>query len=302
MTLERQPVPFLDVDATPVTVSELTAVLSTFVAEGGTRTVVGHNLHSVTLFHSDPGFRSFYEHSDVVLIDGAPVLWLWAKTGEEDDGRGPVMDYRLGSTDWIPALGNVGGLERIAVIGAGAVANAGAVARLREIVPGARVDGMPGEGWNQDVEEAAVEWLSRLRPQLVLLGLGMPLQEQVLARRLAHAPAGRLLHRGRRHRTDCRCPETGAALDRPARARMGLAAHAPPAAGGLPGVRRAVGPAGPAAAPAAPPATLEAAPAPAGAAGQNFWSSSGPKPLPRSPVEKARNQSASPRKSPLRRK
>ena len=29
------------------------------------------------------------------------------------------MDYRLGSTDWIPALGNVDGLERIAVIGAG---------------------------------------------------------------------------------------------------------------------------------------------------------------------------------------
>jgi N-acetylglucosaminyldiphosphoundecaprenol N-acetyl-beta-D-mannosaminyltransferase len=188
MTLERQPVPFLDVDATPVTVSELTAVLSRYVAEGRTRIMVGHNLHSVTLLHSDPAFRSFYERSDVVLIDGAPVLWLWAKTGEEDDGRAPVMDYRLGSTDWIPALGNVAGLKRIAVIGAGAVANAGAVARLREIVPGARVDGMPGEGWNEDVEEAAVQWLNRLRPQLVLLGLGMPLQEQVLARRLAVLP------------------------------------------------------------------------------------------------------------------
>ncbi len=188
MTLERQPVPFLDVDATPLTVSELTAVLSNYVAEGRTRTMVGHNLHSVTLLHSDPAFRSFYERSDVVLIDGAPVLWLWAKTAEEDDGRAPVMDYRLGSTDWIPALANVAGLERIAVIGAGAVANAGAVARLREIVPGARVDGMPGEGWNEDVEEAAVEWLNRLRPQLVLLGLGMPLQEQVLARRLAVLP------------------------------------------------------------------------------------------------------------------
>jgi N-acetylglucosaminyldiphosphoundecaprenol N-acetyl-beta-D-mannosaminyltransferase len=82
----------------------------------------------------------------------------------------------------------VAGLKRIAVIGAGAVANAGAVARLREIVPGARVDGMPGEGWNEDVEVAAVEWLNRLRPQLVLLGLGMPLQEQVLARRLAVLP------------------------------------------------------------------------------------------------------------------
>jgi N-acetylglucosaminyldiphosphoundecaprenol N-acetyl-beta-D-mannosaminyltransferase len=47
---------------------------------------------------------------------------------------------------------------------------------------------MPGEGWNRDLEESAIEWLSRLRPQLVLLGLGMPLQEQVLARRRAMLP------------------------------------------------------------------------------------------------------------------
>ena len=33
-----------------------------------------------------------------------------------------------------------------------------------------------------------MEWLNRLRPQLVLLGLGMPLQEQVLARRLPMLP------------------------------------------------------------------------------------------------------------------
>src|SRR6476646_2597243 len=111
MTLERQPFPFLDVEATPLTVTGLTGVLSTFVAEGGTKFVVGHNLHSVTLLHSDPDFRSFYENSDVVLIDGAPVLWLWAKACGEDGGREPVMDYRLGSTDWIPALGGVVGLE-----------------------------------------------------------------------------------------------------------------------------------------------------------------------------------------------
>src|SRR6478672_4416645 len=70
------------------------------------------------------------------------------------------------------------------------------------------------------------------------------------------ASACGLLHRRRRHRTDCRCAETGAALDRPARTRMGLAAHAPPAAGGLPGVRRTLGAAGPAAPPAPAPAAL----------------------------------------------
>ncbi|MCU1533209.1 MAG: WecB/TagA/CpsF family glycosyltransferase [Arthrobacter sp.] len=188
MSLKRQHIPVLDVEATPLTVPELTEVLNRYVAEGRTRTVVGHNLHSVTLLHSDPGFRRFYEQSDVVLIDGAPVLWLWAKALKAGKARGPIMDYRLGSTDWIPALAGVGGLKRIAVIGAGAPANAEAVARLQGIVPHARVEGMPGQDWNEELEESAVDWLSGLRPQLVLLGLGMPLQEQVLLRRLESLP------------------------------------------------------------------------------------------------------------------
>ncbi|MET3933429.1 WecB/TagA/CpsF family glycosyltransferase [Arthrobacter sp. OAP107] len=191
MTLQRQPVPVLGVDATPLDVAGLTAVLNGFVADGATRTVVGHNLHSVTLFHSEPEFRKFYQNSDVVLLDGAPVLWLWGrgrrKTGGEAHPR-PVMDYRLGSTDWIPALGRLDGLHRIAVLGAGAAANAKAVAKLQAIVPGATVSGMPGEGWDPDVEEKAAAWLAEVQPQLVLIGLGMPLQEEVLWRRLSSLP------------------------------------------------------------------------------------------------------------------
>ncbi|MFC9352275.1 WecB/TagA/CpsF family glycosyltransferase [Arthrobacter sp. NPDC057013] len=191
MTLQRQAVPILGVDATPLDVDGLTAVLNGFVADGTTRTVVGHNLHSVTLFHSEPEFRKFYQNSDVVLLDGAPVLWLWGrgrqKAGGEASAR-PVMDYRLGSTDWIPALGRVNGLHRIAVLGAGAAANAKAVAKLQAIVPGAAVSGMPGEGWDPDLEEKAAAWLAEVQPQLVLIGLGMPLQEEVLWRRLPSLP------------------------------------------------------------------------------------------------------------------
>ena len=47
---------------------------------------------------------------------------------------------------------------------------------------------MPGEGWNEELEDKAAAWLTGLAPQLVLLGLGMPLQEQVLRRRLAMLP------------------------------------------------------------------------------------------------------------------
>ena len=185
MSLARQHIHILGVDATPLKVVELVEVLAGFVADGTKRTVVGHNLHSVTLTHSDPGFRSLYEDSDVVLLDGAPVLWLWGRTG---NAVGPVMEYRLGSTDWLPSLGKVSGLKRIAVVGAGSEANALAVEKLRTIVPGATVAGLPGEGWNDDVEAAAVRWLAEQQPQLVLLGLGMPLQESVLQRQLDTFP------------------------------------------------------------------------------------------------------------------
>ncbi len=101
----------------------------------------------------------------------------------------PVMDYRLGSTDWIPALGEVGGLERIAVLGAGAVANASAVAKLQSIVPGRhgfrharRGLGRRDRGGGSSVARRSSG------PQLVLVGLGMPLQEEVLRRRLDSLP------------------------------------------------------------------------------------------------------------------
>lgn len=189
MNLVREQIPVLGVDATPLTVGELIDVLAAFIDDGTTRTVVGHNLHSVTLTLSDSWFRELYERSDVVLLDGAPLLWLWGrgrKPRPESDAS--LMAYRLGSTDWIPALGTVPGLERIAVLGAGQQASDGAVARLKTLIPGANVVGMPGEAWNTAKEDDAVAWLQAFRPQLVLVGLGMPLQEAVLQRTLEALP------------------------------------------------------------------------------------------------------------------
>ncbi|ABM06843.1 MULTISPECIES: WecB/TagA/CpsF family glycosyltransferase [Micrococcaceae] len=190
MIPERQRVPVLDVDATPLRVNELIEAMGGLIASGTTATVLGHNLHSITLLHSRPDVRSLYEGSPIVLLDGAPVAMLWGfahKRQLQPLGEG-TMAYRLGSMDWIPELGKVEGLERVAVVGAGRAANTTAVARLRAIVPGATVDGMPGEGWDSALEDAVVDWLTDFRPQLVLIGLGMPLQETVLHRRLPELP------------------------------------------------------------------------------------------------------------------
>ncbi|MBT8161106.1 MULTISPECIES: WecB/TagA/CpsF family glycosyltransferase [Arthrobacter] len=189
MSLVRDRVPLLDVDVTALCTDQLIEAISGFVSDGTTRLVLGHNLHSVTLFHSRAEFRKLYERGDVVLLDGAPVAMLWGLGHGSTRSSGPgIMEYRLGSTDWVPSLGGVDGLDRIAVVGAGPEANARTVERLRGIVSGAEVVGRPGENWDDAGEEATVEWLSEFRPQLVLLGLGMPLQESVLHRRLEELP------------------------------------------------------------------------------------------------------------------
>ncbi|MEJ1113776.1 WecB/TagA/CpsF family glycosyltransferase [Paenarthrobacter sp. CCNWLY172] len=190
MIPDRQRVPVLDVDATPLRVHELIDAVGGLIAAGTTSTVLGHNLHSITLFHSCPDVRALYEASSIVLLDGAPATLLWGVSRKRQGlplGEG-AMAYRLGSMDWIPELGKVPGLQRVAVVGAGREANTEAVARLRSIIPGATVDGMPGEGWDDALEDAVVGWLNTFRPQLVLLGLGMPLQEHVLHRRLGELP------------------------------------------------------------------------------------------------------------------
>ncbi|GAA2850140.1 WecB/TagA/CpsF family glycosyltransferase [Paenarthrobacter ilicis] len=186
----RQRVPVLDVDATPMLVDELLDALGVLIASGNTATVLGHNLHSVTLHHSRADVRELYGNSSIILLDGAPVAMLWGRAHRQEleQASQGVMAYRLGSMDWIPELGRVAGLDRVAVVGAGRDANNRAIARLRSILPDATVDGMPGEGWDNRLEQAAVDWLSTFRPQLVLLGLGMPLQESVLHRQLGGLP------------------------------------------------------------------------------------------------------------------
>ncbi|MGO4453235.1 WecB/TagA/CpsF family glycosyltransferase [Arthrobacter sp. RAF14] len=184
--MRRDRLPLVDVDVTALTADETAQELGRLLASGEPHTVVGHNLHSVTLYHSDPAFAVFYDRSSVILLDGAPLAKLWARTFNRGQGAG---SHRVGSVDWLARVGAVPGLDRIAVLGAGAEANEGAVAELRRRVPGAVVEGRPGAGWNAEAELAASAWLREFRPQLVLTGLGMPLQEQVIARMLMEIPA-----------------------------------------------------------------------------------------------------------------
>jgi N-acetylglucosaminyldiphosphoundecaprenol N-acetyl-beta-D-mannosaminyltransferase len=185
MILGRDRLNLLDVEVTAVQEHRMAGVLSGLIAAGGRRTVVGHNLHSCYLYHTLPAFRELYESADVVLMDGAPVYALWKLQGYS---AAPDTSFRVGSTDWIKHLGSVQGLDRVAVVGTNGTSNALACRKLETLVPGAKVLGWAGENWGPERESNVVDELQAFAPNLVLVGLGMPLQETFLWQRRDDLP------------------------------------------------------------------------------------------------------------------
>lgn len=181
----RERLRFLDIDVTALPERRVAEVVGELITMGGRRIVVGHNLHSCYLYHTVSGFKEMYDAADVVLLDGAPVYALWKR--QHSNGQ-PDSSFRVGSTDWIQHLGKVSGLQRLAVIGTSSQSNAEACRRLQIQLPHADILGIPGEGWDVGREDAVVDKLRSFEPQLVLLGLGMPLQEAVLWRRREELP------------------------------------------------------------------------------------------------------------------
>ncbi|KAA9159721.1 WecB/TagA/CpsF family glycosyltransferase [Microbacterium lushaniae] len=163
----RVRVPLLEVEVTPLSAQE-TAQLILDRVNAGTGAVIGNlNLHGAYVFHTDEKFRRFCELSDVVLVDGAPIAWL---------GRIPTS-LRVGSTDWLDALMPTAvGLEIVAIGGSEEAAR-GAERYMRERYPAVGWTGIDGYNGRQPRDE----FHARVRKaDVVLVGLGMPLQERWL--------------------------------------------------------------------------------------------------------------------------
>lgn len=171
-------IPYLGIDVTPVDVQEMAAVLQN---PGKHALYVGHNLHSVYLFHTDPDFAAAYRRATVTLVDGQPIRWF-ANRGVPAASRLPAS-FRVGSMDWLPLAGDAWSVPRLAVVGANARSNARAVDVLARTL-GGDVRGWHGEEWSEERAATVAREVGEFAPDLVLVGLGMPLQEHFYERHL----------------------------------------------------------------------------------------------------------------------
>jgi N-acetylglucosaminyldiphosphoundecaprenol N-acetyl-beta-D-mannosaminyltransferase len=145
------------------------------------RFVCTGNLDHLVILDRDEAFRSAYADADLVVADGAPIVWLSKLSG------GAALPERVAGSDLFWQLAKASsetGIRLFFLGGApGAAAKAAEVAE--KCYPGAAIVGTycpPFETFESEEEQQRIREIVRsARPDVLLVALGAPKQEKWIA-------------------------------------------------------------------------------------------------------------------------
>ena len=162
-----------------MTAKELGEEVERLVRGGESALVLNANTHCLNLCHDDPCLRAFVNDADVVFCDGAGVMLAARMLG----GRIPE---RITYADWIWQLADLAAARGFSLylLGARPGVAREAARRLGRLYPGLEIVGV-SHGYfdhpaGSEENEAVVEEIRAAAPNLLLVGLGMPLRERWL--------------------------------------------------------------------------------------------------------------------------
>ena len=173
----RGRVELLGVEVDRITGDELVAAVVDAVRQRRRLRVANHNLHSTYLVQDDPRMARWYERADIVFVDGMSLV-----AASRFKGRALARAHRATVLDWMPDVLDHAAAEGWRVYHLGgdpAWTERGADAwRIRH--PGLLVEVHHGYFPHEDSAEV-VAAINAAQPDLVLVGMGSPLQERWLA-------------------------------------------------------------------------------------------------------------------------
>ena len=156
------------------------------------------NAHAMNLAYELPQFRQFLMDADVVFCDGFGVKWGSRILSHK-------VRYRYTPPDWIGRLCEELGANNLSLYLLGAQPGIAELAaeKLMHAHEGLSIVGTHHGYFNRDVDseenQQIVDEINRLRPNVIILGFGMPLQEYWLMENWSNLhvnvalPAGALL-------------------------------------------------------------------------------------------------------------
>ncbi|HBO13427.1 MAG TPA: glycosyltransferase [Halieaceae bacterium] len=168
---------FFGTTLTPFPLDDLPAIIEGCLAASDGAAIIGHhNLHSLYLRHKQERVARFYQACDYCYVDGVPVLWLLRALGI----RKPAARFSL--MDCLPSL--LGAAERkgwrVCYLGSTAAVVERARVWAARHWPALAITLV--DGYRSD--EDAIAAVKDARPDVLLVGMGMPKQEDWI---LAHA-------------------------------------------------------------------------------------------------------------------
>jgi N-acetylglucosaminyldiphosphoundecaprenol N-acetyl-beta-D-mannosaminyltransferase len=179
----------LGVGVDPLSVEGLQAEIRRLLREDAHALALNVNARCLNLCYEDPALRGFFNRAEVVFCDGAGVVLAARILGGRIPGR---ITY----ADWAWRLAAFAAAEGFSLYLLGArpgVARA-AAKRLVERYPDLRISGVHHGYFDHRAgspeNEAVVREINAARPDILLVGLGMPLQERWLMQNWALIDAG----------------------------------------------------------------------------------------------------------------
>jgi N-acetylglucosaminyldiphosphoundecaprenol N-acetyl-beta-D-mannosaminyltransferase len=139
------------------------------------------NAHTLNLAASDPSYRAILNDGDFVFADGTGVRWAARLQGVR------VLE-NLPGTDFVPSLfqSTADRGHSYFLLGADAATIEVAAEYAQRTFPGWKFVGChPGYLTDDTVNRAAIDTINAARPDLLLVGMGNPLQERWIHQHLA---------------------------------------------------------------------------------------------------------------------
>ncbi len=135
------------------------------------------NIHGLNLSYSIPWFRDFFNRSEIAFCDGFGVVLGARLTGQK-------LDHRFTPPDWIGQLCEMSKRDGFSLylIGSRQGVVQKAAMKLQEQHPGCRIVGTHHGYFDKTAgsveNEQVLAEINRLKPNILIVGFGMPLQEK----------------------------------------------------------------------------------------------------------------------------
>lgn len=161
---------------TCMTVPAIVESIRAACIEGKKITVANYNVHSFNLSMQLPWFYNFLQSAEIAHCDGMGILKAIGYMGL----KLPV-DYRASYTVLMPKVLELCNRYKLTIFLLGAKPDylQAAIANLKAQYPNINVEGHHGyfDVENPDENDAIINQINQVKPHILLLGMGMPIQE-----------------------------------------------------------------------------------------------------------------------------